>query len=39
MAYWGDSTAMDGNWTLSTGDATNPIDCLSTAALYCFESP
>ena len=39
FAYWGDSTAMDSNWTLYVGDATNPVVCLDTAALYCFESP
>ena len=37
--YWGDSDAMDSNWTLYVGDATNPVVCLDTAALYCFESP
>ena len=39
FAYWGDSTAADSNWTLYVGDATNPVICLGTAALYCFESP
>jgi len=38
-AYWGDSDAMDSNWTLYVGDASNPTICLGTAALYCFESP
>lgn len=38
-AYLGNSTATDGSWTLDTGEATNPVDCLDTAALYCFESP
>ena len=38
-AYIGDSAAVDGNWTLYIGDATNPRTCLNTAALYCFESP
>jgi len=38
-AYWGDSLAMDGNWTLYVGDASNPTVCLDSAALYCFESP
>ena len=38
-AYWGDSWAMDGSWTLYVGDATQPDVCLGSAALYCFESP
>jgi hypothetical protein len=29
---------MDGGWTLSVADPTNPVACLDNAALYCFES-
>ncbi len=38
-AYWGDSDAMDINWTLYVGEASNPTVCLDAASLYCFESP
>jgi len=38
-AYWGDSNAVDGNWSLYVGPASNPTTCASGAALFCFESP
>ncbi len=37
--YWGDSDAMNSNWTLYVGEATNPTVCINSASLYCFESP
>ena len=39
FAYWGDSYAMDSDWSLYVGEATNPIPCSFPTALYCFESP
>lgn len=38
-ASFGESFALDGNWTLSVGEATNPTLCGVDAAIYCFESP
>ena len=39
LASYGESFALDGNWTLSVGEATNPDYCGGESALYCFESP
>lgn len=39
LASYGESFALDGSWTLSVGEATNPIGCLDDSAIYCFESP
>lgn len=39
LASYGESFALDGSWTLSVGEATNPDYCVGMSALYCFESP
>jgi len=38
-AHFGYSAALDGNWTLYTGEGDNPTLCGDNAAIYCFESP
>jgi hypothetical protein len=38
-ASFGESFAVTGQWTLYTGEATNPTFCGNDAAIYCFESP
>ncbi|MDQ2635429.1 MAG: DUF4215 domain-containing protein [Actinomycetota bacterium] len=38
-ASFGESTKLDGSWTLSVGEATNPTLCGLYFAIYCFESP
>ena len=37
LAYAGDSTLSDANWTIN--QVINPIGCVSPAALYCIEQP
>ncbi len=39
LASYGESFKLDGSWTLSVGEATNPTFCGDDSAIYCFESP
>lgn len=39
VASFGESIKVDGSWTLSVGEATNPTFCGGDSAIYCFESP